>query len=77
MTEWRKEKHVRCQVPLVFVEAYRMSLKWLVRQLGAAETFAFMDGQEQTESGESNHCVVIMMMMEGPVAYGRGSLGSS
>lgn len=67
MTEWRKEKHVRCQVPSVFVEPYRMSLKWLVRQLGAAETFASMDSrQEHTESGESNHYVVIMMMMEGP-----------
>lgn len=69
MTEWRKEKHVRCQVPSVFVEAYGMSLKWLVRQLGVAETFASIDGQEQTESGESNHYVVIMMMMEGLVVY--------
>jgi hypothetical protein len=51
----------------VFVEAYRMSLRWLVRQLGAAETFMFNGGQGQTESGESNHSFVIMMMMEGPV----------
>jgi hypothetical protein len=45
-----------------------MSLKWLVRQLGAAETCTPNDGHEQTESGDSNHYVVMMMMMEGPVS---------